>query len=271
MTRLLTAAVLIPLAWYACKRAPFPVFLAMALVTIGAVAWECYGVLKSGGSRPFALLGVALTLAVAWGFAGLPPHLDPLTPLTAGAVVVPVAAMLLRASPRAMWDATTSTLAPLVLVGLTLGTSVALRAVPGENGSDLLLLLLFCVALSDSLAYYVGRAVGRHKLAPTISPKKTWEGAAGGVAGSLVAALLGHFWYFQRLSLAHAVILGTLAGVAAIAGDLAESVLKRAAGVKDSSRLLPGHGGLLDRLDGLLVAAPVLYYYWRVVLSGSLS
>jgi phosphatidate cytidylyltransferase len=106
-------------------------------------------------------------------------------------------------------------------------------------------------------------------MAPVVSPKKTWEGAAGGVLGSVAGALVAHAWFFNRLPVGHAVALGVLLCGAGILGDLAESMLKRAAGVKDSSALLPGHGGVLDRVDSLLVAAPVLYYYWGVFLAGA--
>jgi phosphatidate cytidylyltransferase len=94
-----------------------------------------------------------------------------------------------------------------------------------------------------------------------LSPKKTWEGALGGVAASVGGALLAHVWFYQRLPIPHAIVLGILLGVAGILGDLAESMVKRAAGVKDSARTLPGHGGFLDRTDSLLFSAPVLYYY----------
>ena len=102
--------------------------------------------------------------------------------------------------------------------------------------------------------------------ARAISPNKSWEGAIGGLAGSLLGALLGHFWFFQELPLHHAIILGLLLGCAAILGDLVESMVKRAARMKDSSSLIPGHGGVLDRIDSLLLASPVLYYYYRVFL-----
>ena len=107
-------------------------------------------------------------------------------------------------------------------------------------------------------------------MAPVISPKKSWEGVAGGVAWPAWSGrLVAHFWFFQRLPLAHAVALGVIAVRRGHRSAIsAESMLKRAAGVKDSSALLPGHGGVLDRVDSLLVAAPVLYYYWSVFLSG---
>ena len=107
-------------------------------------------------------------------------------------------------------------------------------------------------------------------MAPRLSPNKSWEGAIGGLAAAIGGGLLAHFWFFQRLPLVHAVVLGLLLGSAGIVGDLVESMIKRAAGAKDSSRLLPGHGGIMDRLDSLMFASPVLYYYYLVVLEGSL-
>jgi phosphatidate cytidylyltransferase len=128
-------------------------------------------------------------------------------------------------------------------------------------------LLFFALALNwagDSLAYYGGRAFGKHKLAPIVSPKKTWEGAAISVVGSIVFGLLylGHF--LPSIRLWQIVVVSVLANVAGQFGDLAESALKRGAGVKDSSNLLPGHGGMLDRLDSSLFALPVVYVLIRV-------
>jgi phosphatidate cytidylyltransferase len=268
MTRLLTAAVLIPAAWYLCKRAPFALFLAAALLLAGVAAWECVAILKHRGSRPLSWIPVAACLGVVGSFDLQPPFFATLAVLAAVAVLSPALAMAFRESPEAMLDATMTTFFPVLFVGLPFAFVVGLRAIPGENGPDLLLLAMLCVTLSDTGAYYVGSAFGKHRMAPMISPKKSWEGAVGGVLGSTVGALIGHFWFFRRLPLEHALVLGLVLSAAGILGDLAESLLKRTAGVKDSSTLLPGHGGVLDRVDSLLVAAPVLYYYWNVFLSG---
>ncbi|HZN54683.1 MAG TPA: phosphatidate cytidylyltransferase [Candidatus Polarisedimenticolaceae bacterium] len=270
MKRIVTAAILGLPAWYVCKRAPFPLFVVAVLVVASMAAWECAGILERRGWRPFPLLAVAGCVALVWGFAGLPPRLGAISALTALALAAPALAMLRRDEPAAMLDAAVGSTFPVLFVGLPLAFTVALRAVPGEDGPDLLLLALLCVVFADTAAYYVGSALGSHPMAPTISPKKSWEGAAGGIGGGIVAGLLAHFWFFQRLPLVHAVVLGAVLAVAGMAGDLAESMLKRAGSVKDSSTLLPGHGGLLDRVDSLLVAAPILYYYWRVLLAGTL-
>jgi phosphatidate cytidylyltransferase len=269
MTRLVTAAFLIPAAWYLCKRAPLGLFLAAAVLCAGLAAWECVGILKHRGARPFTVLAVGACVAIVFAFS-LPSALAVCVGVMAGAALIaPTLAMARRASPEAMFDATMSTYFPVLFVGLPFAFVVGLRVIPGSDGPDLLLLALLCVTLSDTGAYYVGSAFGSHRMAPVISPKKSWEGVAGGVLGSVIAALIGHFWFFQRLPLAHALVLGVLLCFAGILGDLAESMLKRSAGVKDSSRLLPGHGGVLDRMDSLLVAAPVLYYYWGLFLAGA--
>ena len=128
----------------------------------------------------------------------------------------------------------------------------------------LLLLMLVVVWAGDSCAYYLGTRYGRHKLAPVISPHKSWEGAAAGLAGSVLAALAFHLWRPESFPLA-LVPLAAVTGVLAQIGDLVESLLKRAAGVKDSGTLLPGHGGVLDRIDALLFAAPVWYIGLRLL------
>ena len=270
MKRLLTAALLIPIAWYLCKRAPFWLFLLAMAVVISVAVWEAFGLTAMRGARPFRVVGLVACWALAWSFSGSTPRLDPIDPLAALLMVVPLAAMLLRPDPAAMLEAIQATLLPVVTVGLGLAYSVALRAIPGENGSDLMVLGLLCVTLSDTGAYYVGSALGKRRLAPSISPKKSWEGAAGGWVGAMIGAALAHFWFFQRLTVVHAVVIGTLMCAAGIVGDLTESLLKRTAGAKDSSGLLPGHGGLLDRVDSLIIAAPVLYYYWRALLEGTI-
>jgi phosphatidate cytidylyltransferase len=269
MTRLLTAAFLIPSAWYLCKRAPFALFLAAAVLLACLAAWECAAMFRQRGSRPFPWLAVAASFGIVAGFALQPPLFAAVGVMTGVVLAAPALAMLRRETPESMLDATMTTLFPVFFVGLPFAFVVGLRNVPGENGPDLLLLALVCVTLSDAGAYYAGSTFGSRRLAPVISPKKSWEGAVGGIAASVAGAIVAHEWFFQRLSLAHAVALGVILSAAGILGDLAESMLKRAAGVKDSSALLPGHGGVLDRVDSLLVAAPVLYYYWSLFLAGT--
>ncbi len=131
----------------------------------------------------------------------------------------------------------------------------------GELGAEYVLMTLMFAWMADTGGYFGGRAFGKHKLYPSVSPKKTWEGLAGAMLGSAVGALLAHFWYLPEIPLAHALPLSLVAGGLGQLGDLAESLLKRSTDVKDSGTLIPGHGGLLDRVDALLMAATVVYLY----------
>lgn len=149
---------------------------------------------------------------------------------------------------------------PILYVGMPIGALVALRTLRGRAA---LFLLLLTVMVSDTAQYYSGRAFGRRLLAPAVSPKKTIEGAIGGfIFGALLLAVVGRWWLPETPAVLRAM-LGAAIVAAGIAGDLFESMLKRSAGVKDSSALIPGHGGVLDRIDALLFAAPVYYIFLK--------
>jgi len=154
--------------------------------------------------------------------------------------------------------------AALLLVAFPLSFAIRIHG-EGQFGPRLLLFALVVIWASDSLAYFVGKAVGRTKLAPRLSPHKTWEGTAASLAGALLVA-----WAFTRwipAPPAHLLAMAAAANIAGQLGDAAESAYKRSAGVKDSGSLLPGHGGLLDRIDGLIFAIPVVWYYWHLLLA----
>jgi len=266
MLRLISAAVLAPLAWVTIKLAPEWLFCVLVAGVVLLGCWESFRMLVVAGVRPFAWIGALASLAILWAFAGASPRFEPVLPIVGLTIAATVTGMWRRTDPLEMLRAAVYTLFPVVFVGLNLSYLVLLRRIPAPDGQDLLLLLLICVILADTTAFYVGSWIGRRKLAPRISPNKSWEGAFGGLAGSLLGAFLGHLWFFQDLPLHHALILGLLLGCAAILGDLVESMVKRAARMKDSSSLIPGHGGVLDRIDSLLLASPVLYYYYQVFL-----
>ena len=152
-------------------------------------------------------------------------------------------------------------------VGLLGGSLIRLRN-DFPDGWKLVFFLLLVVWLGDSGAYYVGKKFGKHKLSPRISPKKTIEGLAGGIAVSIIAAVVIHFTFFGNFPLHHAIIAGVFLSFAGVVGDLAESMWKRSAAVKDSGTLLPGHGGFLDRFDSILFTAPILYCYWTLIVHG---
>jgi phosphatidate cytidylyltransferase len=152
-------------------------------------------------------------------------------------------------------------------VGMLGGSLIRLRN-DFPEGSKLIFFLLLVVWLGDSGAYYVGKSFGKHKLSPRISPKKTIEGLMGGVAASVITAVVIHFTFFETFPLVHAVIAGVILSIAGVIGDLAESMWKRSADVKDSGKLLPGHGGMFDRFDSILFTAPILYCYWTLIVHG---
>jgi phosphatidate cytidylyltransferase len=151
---------------------------------------------------------------------------------------------------------------PSLYLGLPLGAMIAVRE---GRGRDALLLLMLTVVVSDTAQYYSGRAFGRRPLAPAISPKKTVEGAVGGLVFGALTLLVAGAWWLPAVPPALRAALGVMVVALGIAGDLFESMLKRSAGMKDSSTLIPGHGGVLDRIDALLFAAPVYYVVLKYV------
>jgi phosphatidate cytidylyltransferase len=153
----------------------------------------------------------------------------------------------------------------LLLVAFPLSFAVRLHSFD-ENGPRLLLFALVTTWAADSTAYFVGRAIGKHPLAPHISPKKTWEGSVGSMIGSLIFAWA--FSYSIAIPLGHLLAMAAIGNVAGQMGDLLESVYKRSAGVKDSGGLLPGHGGVLDRIDALILCIPMIWYYVVLVNPG---
>ena len=152
----------------------------------------------------------------------------------------------------------------LVLVALPLSYAIRLHG-SGVQGPVILLFVLVVVWIGDTAAYFVGRSIGRHKLAPHLSPKKTWEGTVASFLGSIVVAFI--FARYMTVPLPHLLAMAALGNVAGQAGDLLESAYKRSAGIKDSGSVLPGHGGVLDRIDALILAIPVVWYYWILIYS----
>jgi phosphatidate cytidylyltransferase len=158
------------------------------------------------------------------------------------------------ASARAAW----SVAGPAYMGGL-FGTITLLFRQP--HGGEWVLLAMLFAFWSDTAGYFVGKAYGKHRLYYAVSPNKTIEGAIGGLLGALVGGLIAHFWFLPQLSLGAVFILAPVGAAAGQLGDLCESLIKRSTGVKDSGKLLPGHGGLLDRVDALLFSSAVVYLY----------
>jgi phosphatidate cytidylyltransferase len=249
----------------------------LALLLLGS-AWLVIGVvalaLALGLLEFFSLLGARGISPMRWVglcFAAI-LFIDVVSPGRPGVALAPIGALLLlvatlrRGLDRDSVSAAACTLLGAVYLGALGGTIAALRLLPpaGEGGWRIVLLLVV-VVFSDSFAFFVGHAAGRHRLAPAVSPGKSVEGALAGVVGGVLGALAVRRLGLPDVPGLDAVLLGAAVAVLGIVGDLDESLLKRWAGVKDSGTLFPGHGGMLDRLDSLLFGAPVLYYYFQYV------
>ena len=273
MKRVLTALIAAPIAFAAMFLLPPAGFFLVVALVLEIAVWEFLTIVRPGARR---------------------------APLWALLVLVPLAAVALSSS-MVMDDgpflAERHLLAAATLLAVGLGSLVLLARTPLDEVIPalgilcfgipyfaapiaalhylqridpwLVFLLCMIVWLGDTAAYYVGRSLGRHKMAPVVSPNKTWEGAAGGFAASLIATAAWSVW---RQGWVDPALLGVAALTAAAAqiGDLMESLLKRGAGVKDSGSVLPGHGGVLDRMDAMLFAAPVMLLSLWLLRAGSL-
>jgi phosphatidate cytidylyltransferase len=274
MKRVLTALILAPLVLALVFLGPMWLITLVVAGVAMIAAWEFLALTEHRGAKPPR---IAVLVAIAALFAGnyamyIGSFQWPDGTLTLfGALCVALLIYCTFASPveRALADATASVFA-LFYLGLTLIPLPMLRE--ATNGPSLLAFLFLTVWAGDTVAMYSGRMLGKRKMAPSLSPNKTWAGAIGSVMGAVAVTgiLLGLSsylaqWNSVKLSFADApswywLVLAVVVNVAAQVGDLAESALKRSAGVKDSGTLLPGHGGILDRIDALLLAAPVLWY-----------
>ncbi len=258
-TRELTAAVLIPLVLLVLVKGPLWLWAILAGLACAAALREFHGLLRCGGwLAPSALSFVLFAAIVGAAYLGSAPLLV----AAAGVVLVAVpTAVLLAAPSEPVWLASAAATAFATLyVGAGAAAIVALRGI----GWEPVLFLLGIVWAGDSAAYYVGTRFGRSRLAPVVSPKKSWEGfwgqvVAGALFGAGLALVLPRVPGTPAVAAAGGALLGGVLSVAAVVGDLVESTFKRSCSVKDSGGLLPGHGGLLDRLDSLLYASPVLY------------
>jgi phosphatidate cytidylyltransferase len=250
MVRLVSGVVLGVAALAAVTFLP-PLALRVLAVGVALVAAHEYlGLARAAGRGPTPLVVDVFVAAVCWLVGGPTPGAPS---LLVAALAVLLVEVLFRA--RSLGEASASVAAG-VYIGLPLGALVAIHRLWGRNA---LLLLIGTVVVSDSAQYYSGRLLGRHYLAPAVSPKKTIEGAVGGLLFGTAAMALAGPRVFPTVSRPALVVVGMVVVILGICGDLFESALKRSAGVKDSATLIPGHGGVLDRIDALLFAAPAFY------------
>jgi phosphatidate cytidylyltransferase len=267
MKRILTALILAPLVLALVFLGPKWLITIFVAAVAMLAAWEFLALTEHRGARPPRIATVVVLAALFAGNYQWPDETVTLFGLLC--IILLIYCTFRSPMDRMLADATSSIFA-LFYLGLTLVPLPMLRE--ATNGPSLLAFLFLVVWAGDTAAMYTGRAIGKHKLAPALSPNKTWEGSIGSVLGSVAVAgiLLGlssylASWNSVKLNFSDEIwwywlVLAVAVNVAAQVGDLAESALKRSAGVKDSGTLLPGHGGVLDRIDALLLAAPVLWY-----------
>ena len=296
MKRVTTAIVLIPVVLVLVLRAPVPLLSAVVAIVALLSAREFLQLSEHYKVQPlwlptYVYIAVLFLCVTVNGFSDK-PLVETGSFIYAAGFAAAVAPFVFLAIGMARRDFATSLPAAaasvfaFTYIALPLGFLVQVRQ--HWAGAIMLVYLLLVVWAGDTTAYYVGRGLGRHLMSPRVSPKKTWEGALGSLAGSLVvgwvfisyaqpisrALLEAHlieqrdgYFALERPALWPVLALTAGINVAAQLGDLVESLIKRGAGVKDSGTLLPGHGGMLDRIDALLFAAPVLWYYaaWRMM------
>jgi phosphatidate cytidylyltransferase len=237
-------------------------FFFLALTVVLIALFELYDALVQSGRRPNIPFGIACGAALmAVSFLDRPALIPVVIATTS------FGALLLALRPsRGQTPASDAAWTVLGVTWLAGGgaAAVAMLKLPA-NGLKLLIGFVLIAAVDDIAAYFAGTAFGSHKMAPTISPAKSWEGFAGGLAGALAGGALFGLWLTELTPL-EGLAIGGICGLLAPAGDLVESLVKRELGIKDSGRLLPGHGGFLDRLDAILFCAPAVYVFLRFVV-----
>ena len=274
-TRLLTAVVALPLL-FAAIILPWWVpeavwiFVVLAVLALAAGLFEFFSLTKKMELKADAAMGYFGAAILRLAFVVDAPAKAP--ELLLLAVALFLIALLISQCFRFQNDFTkmltgigVTLLGVLYLAflgGFLIATRVGFESVPGLS-TKLLLFFFIVIFGSDSGAYFAGKALGKHKLVPKISPGKTWEGLIGGILAAAAMGALCTWAFFPELSYQFSIALAAVMAVVGVLGDLTESAIKRGAGAKDAATILPGHGGLLDRLDSLLFNAPILYYFAR--------
>jgi phosphatidate cytidylyltransferase len=267
-TRLLTAAVGVP-ALIVCSLVGGIPFLIAVNFVIGLGLFEFYRMIEAKGIRPFKIVGVAAGLAVSWYVYFMGGMFSGLF-ITIALVVIMVLEISRRDGELAVFHISSTIFGVFYVAWL--GSHIILLRQLGEEPpwigyGGAFVMLAFALAWgTDTGAYFIGNLMGKRKLLPRVSPKKSVEGAVGGVAVAFGVAFLAKFTFAPFLSYFDALALGLASPVMAILGDLVESLMKRDVNVKDTSKALPGHGGMLDRFDSVLFVAPLVYYYLRFLV-----
>lgn len=264
MTRVLSALVLFPTVLWLIWGFPPIATLLLCLVVLALSCHEYEFLMERAGLHPVKWMATMVTLAA---YGALATRTGPLVLLLLAPAVVGTLMVWRGSTSRESLAEAAVTLFPILYLAYPVATIVLIRT---EFGPGPLIALISTQVASDTAQYYTGRAFGRTPLAPSVSPKKTREGALGGlVAGAVILPVLGHVW-LPALSPFILAVFGVGLAIVGIFGDLFESLIKRSVDVKDASSLIPGHGGMLDRIDALLFATPVFYVVlWWLLRGGA--
>jgi phosphatidate cytidylyltransferase len=261
LRRLASVIVLLPVFLLIVIKAPAFLFNALVIVASATALWELTRLLELGGRPVYRLLAVVGGTAVTAAFGAS----DMFEPLVLPAFVLAVVVTAVLATP--VWRGTApatepaaNTLLAVMYVGWLLGYGIVLHQ-SSPRGDDLVLFVVGVTWVGETMAYVVGSTLGRHKLAPVVSPRKTVEGAVAQVVASVLTGMALGAWLMPDCGTGVAVAGGALLGVVGQVGDLTESVIKRSVGTKDTGGIIPGHGGVLDRIDSLLFNLPAFYYF----------
>jgi len=275
--RVLSAAILLPLIIVLVWWSLWSVAAAVVIATVIGLI-ELYAAFRQGGYHPRTAIGIGCALAVVLGMALQSlTSFDFLLPIVTGAIIMSLVAELVYRNQPGSLPSWGLTFAGALYLSWLFGHFILLRSLDAPPLHDSIftrfgmqpgVAWIYCICaitwIQDTAAYFVGRRFGRHKLAPVLSPKKTWEGAVGGMVGSVLTGLVCVMLLGLPITLLQGALLGLVGGTVGPLGDLSESLIKRQVGLKDAGNLIPGHGGILDRADSLLFTAPILYYLIRL-------
>jgi len=257
LKRVLSAAVLLPAFFLLVQFGTALHFFLLVVLAILIGLYEFYGMAEAGGWRPLTALGMGCGVALSCAaFFEIPAAW--LTTALAGVVILVLSSLLVGGTEQkeAVSRGAVTLLGVIYVAGL-MSFPALLRTM--ELGRSYIYYLVLVTWAGDTGAFYVGSTMGKRLLCPSISPRKTMEGSVGGLVCSVLASGLAKLWFWNELGAVEVIVMGLGLGAVGQVGDLCESMLKRSFGVKDTGALIPGHGGLLDRVDSLLFTAPVLY------------
>lgn len=258
MKKVLSAVILIP---------PFYIWVAygsslsfFAVVSVASLIGllEFYRMIEAAGVNCFKWLGLTASVLLSLSFFLDQSRLSQLL-ITSAFLAILIYRLFLKDELKAAIQGMAATFFGLFYISWMLSYLILMRGL--QRGREYIVFLFLVIWLGDAFAYIFGKAFGVRKLAPRVSPNKTLEGSAASFGGNLLGAVIGKFWVMSDLGLGSSMAIALILGLLGQLGDLSESVIKRGAGKKDSGSLIPGHGGLLDRVDSVLFASPILYYY----------